>query len=121
MVMQCLIQHLVLSKRVATLDQFSTGLETPRVLNAVRAKPAVFEALFISSTSRITPNTAKQLFRLKPSSGSCTAAAAVFNMVTKYIEESSEDGKYYVWLKEGFCKDHSTELILGRGVVSFQA
>lgn len=96
MVVQCLIQHLVLSKRVATLDQFSTGLETLGVLNAVRAKPAVFQALFISSTSRITPNTAKQLFRLKPTSGSCTAAAAVFNMVTKYIEESSEDDKYCV-------------------------
>ena len=96
MVVQCLIQHLVLSKRVATLDQFSTGLETLGVLNAVRANPAVFQALFISSTSRITPNTTKQLFRLKPTSGTCTAAAAVFNMVTKYIEESSEGGKYCV-------------------------
>lgn len=98
MVVRCFIQHLVLSKRVATLHQFSTGLETLGVLNAVRAKPAVFEALFISSTSRITPNTstAKQLFRLRPTSSICTAATAVFHMVTKYIKESSEDGKYCV-------------------------
>ena len=117
---QCLIQHLVLSKQVATLDQFSTGLGTLGVLNAVRANPAVFEALFISSTSRITPTTAKQLFRLKPTSSTCTAAAAVFNMVTKYIEESSEVGKYCVsTVERSFCKDHSTELILGRGVVPF--
>ena len=58
----------------------------------------------------------------KPTSGTCTAAAAVFNMVTKYIEESSEDGKSCASTVEiRFCKDHSTELILGRGVVLFQA
>ena len=86
----------MLSTRVATLDQFPNGLETLGVLNAVRAKPAVFKALFNPSTSRIAPNTAKQLFRLKPTSDSCTAATADFNMDTKYIEESSEDGKYCV-------------------------
>ena len=89
----------MLSKRIATLDQFSTGLETLGVLNAIRAKPAVFEALFVSSTSRITPNGVKQIFRLKPTSSTCTAAITVFNMVKKYIEESSEDGRSKVSVK----------------------
>lgn len=77
MVMQCLIQHLVLSKRIATLDQMATGLETHGLLNSIRAKPDVFEALFVASRSKITPDAVKKIFRLKPTSSGCTAAVTV--------------------------------------------
>lgn len=97
MVVQCLIQHLVLNKRIATLDQFSTGLETLGLFNAMRAKPAVFEALFVASPSSITPDAVKKIVRLKPNSSGCTAAVTVFSMINKYIEESSEDGKNSVY------------------------
>ena len=44
MVVQGIITHLVLSKRIAMLDQFAAGLEILDVLHAVRAKPAIFES-----------------------------------------------------------------------------
>ena len=89
MVVQGIITHLVLSKRIAMLDQFAAGLEILDVLHAVRAKPAIFESLFVASAKRISPDSVKSLFRLKPSE--CTEAVTIFNMVKKYIENSSEE------------------------------
>ena len=73
------------------LDQFAAGLEILDVLHAVRAKPAIFESLFVASAKRISPDSVKSLFRLKPSE--YTEAVTIFNMVKKYIENSSEEGK----------------------------
>lgn len=93
MVVQGLITHLVLSKRIAMLDQFAAGLETLDVLPAVRDKPAIFESLFVASARRISPESVKSVFKLKPSASQCTEATTIFNMVKNYIEDSSEEGE----------------------------
>lgn len=70
------------------LDQFSRGLETIAVLREIRAKPAVFEPLFVSS-SKLTAEMVKTQLRLRTSQDH---AEAVFGKLMKYIDNSSEDG-----------------------------
>lgn len=65
MVVQGLITHLVLSKRIAMLDQFAAGLETLNVLPAVRDKPAIFESLFVASARRISPDSVKKCVQVE--------------------------------------------------------
>ena len=92
MVVQGIITHLVLSKRIAMLDQFAAGLQILDVLHAVRAMPAIFESLLVTSAKRLSPDSVKSLFRLIPSE--CTEAVTIFRMVKKYnIKNSSEEGK----------------------------
>ena len=119
MVVQGIITHLVLSKRIAMLDQFAAGLEILDVLHAVRAKPAIFESLFVASAKRISPDSVKSLFRLKPSE--YTEVVTIFNMVKKYIENSSEEGKILndafkvpaqANLGHFYCKKLSTHCLL---------
>ena len=41
-------------------------LETVEVLNAIRAKPALLQALFVPSSGILTPNSVKDTFISKP-------------------------------------------------------
>ena len=61
MVVQGIITHLVLSKRIAMLDHFAAGLQILDVLHAVRAKPDIFESLFVASAKRLSPVSITQL------------------------------------------------------------
>lgn len=95
MVVQCLITHLVVGRRIAMLDQFASGLQTLGFLSAIRTESAVFEELFVS-TSKLTPDAVKSLIRLKPGTSGSDAAMAVLANIHAIVEESDEEGKYHV-------------------------
>jgi hypothetical protein len=62
------------------LDQFGTGLEILDVLSAVRANPAAFEALFVTSSKRLTPDAVKKIVRLKSIPNGCPQSLTVFSI-----------------------------------------
>ena len=94
---QCLITHLVVGRRIAMLDQFASGLQTLGLLSAVRSNSAVFEEMFVSTT-KITPEEVKSLIRVKlcGSSNTSDASTAVLASIQKFVESSDEEGKNQV-------------------------
>lgn len=74
------------------LGQFVNGLKTLGVIDVIRRYPAQFLKHFVHCAKSKTPDHLKELLKLKKT-GNEETCLKVFNMLLKFVEECSQEGK----------------------------
>ena len=89
MVIQSIVGHHAVARRLPMLDQFAMGLKTLNVLDEIRSNPQDFKKIFVHSSVTKTPDYVKALLKIPQDGKKCTD---VCNMLIQYIDECLEEG-----------------------------